>query len=223
MAFKRKRSSPSTGRRVRRRTARKPRVTRGVSRMSHFALVQKRFDANWAYASGATSGFWRYQTFTAAGISDWSEFRNVFDEYKINGIKVEFRPRYDGVDIAAVTGSNLLGTTHVIVDPASAVTPTGVPGPGSLNYFLQQAQTVKSYASDKVFSYYVKPKIETQVFGGGLAGQLKYAGWLKCDGAENVVHRGAHVYIQPYNNNILLGNIGYDMFVTYYMQFRGNR
>lgn len=220
--MKRARTTTRTRRRVRRRTARKPRISRGMPKVSHFALMQKRYQENWAFSPLTTAGFWRYFTFTANQINDWSEFRNVFDEYRINGIKVEMRPCYDSVDLSIVTPSTLLGSVHVAVDPISTYVPIGVPGPGSLNLMLQQAQSVKTYKSDQVVKYYVKPKIMRQVFGGGTAGETTASTWLKCDGSEAVPHRGVHVYIQPYNW-LTPTTINYDIFVTYYMQFRGNR
>jgi len=219
---KRARSGAANRRRVRRRTSYRPRVSRGirgsaVPRMSHFQYKAKRYQFNWAYSPASTAGFWRYLQFTAATlIPDYGERAVVFDEYKISAIVIELRPQFDGMDLL----SGALGSYHIEADPSSTLSPSGIVGPPSLNTFFEQSQTCKTYKADQVSKTYFRPKVQSQILGGGLAGRSTYCPWLKTDSAD-VEFRGVHVYLQPHNFGPNV--VSFDVYTTVYAQFRGNR
>lgn len=219
MAYKRKRTTATTRRRVRRRTTmRVPRVPSGVPSTSMFKLKCKSFLYNWTFSSASTTGFWKYLSLNPTLLNSFNEHAQIFDEYKITGFQYEFRPNYDSFDVAS-TGS--LGTFHTALDPCSTTAPNGVYGALTLNNFFEQSQNVRSHPADKVVRIYVKPKIASQVYGGGTNGRLINAPWLKT--SDNFVdHRGFHAYMQQFN---FAGStlISYDVYVTIYCMFRGNK
>ena len=221
--YKRKRTSNSVRRRVRRRTAmRRSSVPRGIPTLSTFRLKQKAFLYNWTRDTSSTNGFWRYLSLNTTFLPGLAEHQNVFDEYKITGIQFELRPNYDAYDYTNVVVNPLqnMGSVHVAVDPASVVAPIGAAGSASLNVFLEQSQNVKTYKPDQVIRFYYKPKVASQVAGGGTTGKLSYASWYKTTDS-GIDHRGAHVYLQGHNNGV--GIMSFDVFATYYVIFRGNR
>lgn len=216
---KRARRSAVPRRRLRRRSTRVPRgVPRGVS---VFAMKMKTFYSNWTYDTLTTNGFWRYLTFVPNGAS-FVEHATVFDEYKINGIMIEMRPNYDNLNATDQVTVRPLGTLHYLIDPESNTVPSGTQTSANLNKFFENGNNLKSRKFDQVVKMYYKPKIAEQVFGGGVAGKLVRSPWLRTNDSA-VEHRGVHVYLQPFNFSTTANPVSYDIFVTYYMQFRGNR
>lgn len=183
-------------------------------------LIMKRtvYDGSWVYSSASTSGFWRYQSFTAGThINNFAELAAVFDSYKINAIKQTWRPRYDSVD-ASGAAANTTVYAHIIKDPDSTtLVPTGVQGSGTLNGFLEQGDKVKSYSCNRPFSVYFKPKIQNQ----GLGGDSQTTVWSRFLKTTNTVatHRGYHMYLAP-NNFTAAPNLVLDSYVTVYFTMK---
>jgi len=217
MAYKRKRSTPATtGRRVRRRTARPMRNLRMVGSPT-FTVKQKTYLNVWQFSSAATNDFWRYYTTTANAMTNFAQHAVVFDEYKITNVTYEFRPQWDNFSPDNSLWSS--GSVHTIVDPNSSFVPTGAYGAATLNTFLEQGR-VKSRRMGTTVSLAFKPVVAKQIFGGGLSGVLSRAPWIKT--SENLVdHRGVHIYLQQNDSTLL--PVKYDVFVTHTIMFRGHR
>jgi len=208
-------------------TRRRPmRMVRGVPQKSLFTTKLKHYMETWTFSSASTAGFWRYYTFTPTNLgTQYDDFRFIFDEYKISGVLLELRPNYDDVIVDNVNASfrGGLGTFHYAIDTASQTTPVGVLSPTTVNYFLEQSQNIKSSKTDTVKRIYYKPQVSSQVQGGGLQGRAEFAPWLKCGTADSTVYNGVHLFIQPPDTLNPLGFlVKYDIFVTAYLQFRGN-
>lgn len=219
---KRKAPARATRRRVRRRTA-VMRPSRGIPHASMFHTKLKHYMETWTFSAASTAGFWRYYTFTPTNLgTQYDEYRLIFDEYKITGVTLELRPNYDDVGNWA-TNAGALGTFHYCIDTASQTTPSGVLGPTTLNYFLEQSQNVRSSKVDTVKRIYYKPKVASQVQGGGFQGKSQFAPWLKCGFADGTIYNGVHLFIQPPNTLSPTDfMVRYDIFVTATMSFRGN-
>lgn len=210
-----------------RRKAKKPRTTVALSRASilrqpKITFQRTSFYGSMGFGSAATTDFWKYNVLNIGSMNNYTEFTSVFDEYKIHALKYTFRPRYDGVDVngqATPVSTNTLCYAHVINDPASTVIPAGAYNATTLNTFLEQGN-VKSHVLTKPFSVYFKPMVARQLFGGGTASSMIKAPWIKT--SETAVdHRGFHMFLQ--NNNMSTSNPGLilDIFVTYYVSFKG--
>jgi len=216
MAYKRKRSTTATtGRRVKRRTARPMRSLRMAS--STFYVKQKSFLEQWQFSTAAVTGFWRYYTTTAGAMYNFTQHAAVFDEYKITNVTFEFRPQWDNFSPDNSLWSS--GNIHTINDPKSTLVPSGAFSSGTLNSFLEQGN-VKSRRFGTVVALSFKPAIAKQIYGGGLSGVMSSAPWIKTSEAS-VEHRGFHVYLQQ--NDATLLPVKYDVFVTYTIMFRGHR
>lgn len=174
----------------------------------------------WTWGSATTNDFWRYETYSAANINSFPEFAALFDQYRINAIKVTWRPQYDSVN--NVTGAGTLiqpqAYAHVVVDPQSTVVPSGTYSTANLNTFLEQSG-VKTYTLNKPFSVYFRPKLLDQVLGGGTGARVSPATWIRTtDNAVN--HRGYHMFIQQNAMSASNTNIKLDQFITVYASFR---
>lgn len=211
-------SKPKPKRRRGQRRRLVPRTLRAAIRPLH--IKRTYYNGSWTWGNAATSDFWRYYAFTTAQINNFAEIANVFDEYRINGIKVTFRPRYDSVTnpSAAGTLTQPQAYAHILVDPASTLLPSGTYGSTSLNTFLEN-QGVRTKTLNRPFSVYFKPKVQDQLLGGGTATRVVKPTYLKTT-ETGVDHRGFHIYLQQ--NAFATGNtnIVLDVFFTFYLSLR---
>lgn len=186
----------------------------------YFRVVRTSYIFNWTFGTAATADFWRYFQGVLNDLPDVSQYQQVFDEYRIGGIKYTFRPRYDNSENGNVLP---LGYAHIIRDPTSTITPTGLYTQSNVNTFLQNG-AVKSYTLNKPFSIYYKPKIYDVVGTSGSSSQrIINAPFLRLDTDTGVQHRGFHIFLQ--NNNMTAANssLQLDVYVTFYLTFRGSR
>lgn len=214
MALKRK-SRKQGGRAMKRR--RTTVMTRPV-RWKNTVLSMKKFcyTGSWSFSTASTNGFWRYFTYTAANaVQNFSDISNLFDEYKVNAIKVTFRPRYDSITPGEAQPQ---AYAHYVIDPASTTNPSGTYGATSLNAFLEQ-QGVRSRTLNRPFSVYFKPKMQDEVLGGSTATRVIRPTFLKTSQTA-VEFGGFHMYIQQNNFANTNANIILDMFVTLFMQVK---
>lgn len=181
------------------------------------------YNGTWEFNSTVLTGYWRYHTYTTAQINNFAELANVFDMYKINGIRETWRPRYDSVE--NVNGTAITAPqayAHVVVDPDSGVTPSGAFGVPTLNAFMEQGDRVKSHTLNKPFSVYFKPKIASDI--GGDAFTTRSATFLRTSNTT-ALHRGYHMFLQPnamtVANTPLNANIYLDSYVTVYFTVKG--
>ena len=104
------------------------------------SLKRTTFSSTWSFGTAATNDFWRYYTFTAGDVGGFQDFADIFDEYKITGVKVTFRPAYDTVHNVAGVGvlAQPQAYAHVVKDNASTVEPASTYTQGNLNTFLDE-------------------------------------------------------------------------------------
>lgn len=223
---KRKRAGQRAPRRVRRRkTLMKPRGLRMTSMMTKRTF----YNGSWSFGTVTTDQFWRYFSYSMSNLPNFNAYTSLFDEFRINGIKITFRPRYDSISTPSVTdGTSQPVITqpqayaHVIIDPDSGTTPGGVYSSANLNTFLAAGDRVKSYTLNKPFSVYFKPKVRDFIQGGGNTSRSMRAPWIRSTDTS-VTHNGVHVFLQQNNFSVGANYVILDMFVTYYFQTRQPR
>lgn len=224
VAYKRKRSTRGrTTRRVRRRMNIAVPRRNLLSRPTTLTLKRTFYNGTWEFNNTLLTGFWRYHTFTTAQINNFAEIANLFDMYKINGIREQWRPRYDSVNNvqgAALTAPQFYA--HIVNDPDSAVTPSGAFGTPTLNAFLEQGDRVKTHTLNKPFSVYFKPKIVSDI--GADSFTTRSSTFLRTSNTT-ALHRGYHMFLQPNNMtttlNPITANVYLDSFVTVYFTVKG--
>lgn len=179
----------------------------------------------WTPATTTTGDFWKFLNPRLVDLPSSNELIAVFDQYKIGGVKLTFRPRYTSFDGANTTDTTAPGVTnqgnthvHYIVDQASNTIPSGTYTSANLNTFLENG-SVKSRMGTRAFSIYYRPR--TNVATG--SGPQKRGGqWNSCTGSSDLAQNGVHVFLQDVNMTGVFGQ-AFDIFVTFYMAFRGSR
>lgn len=219
----------------RKRTFKRKRIMRrrrrfNIPRVPRYSAVNvvkaKRtfFYENWTPSTASTTGFWRYYQPTLNMLPSLSEFSALFDQYKLSAIKITLRPRYDNFAGNDTTDVTLPGTTaqggtnvHVLIDPDTTTTvPSGTYTSGNLNTFLENG-AVRSYTGLKPINIYWKPKVGSAMSVG--ESRVK-APW--CGTGTNpvqIAHHGVHIFLQDTNFTGTF-NQSFDVFITYYMQFK---
>lgn len=230
MVYKRKRVS---GKRIRGRVAKRRTMNISRPRRSYklgpvLQVKRTTYFGVWQIGSATTNDFWKYETFTAQSINNFTEFKNVFDEYKVNAIKVTYRPRVDNYAAASeVAGGGVAGSTgtplctmHTLVDPSSTLAPSGTASMVTLNTYLEN-QGIRTRTLNKPVSVYYRPKCSDQLYGGSTTGRSVKGGWIKTFD-DTVQYRGYHSFVSWPNfgtiNTFTLPAL--DVFVTFYVSFR---
>lgn len=215
----RKRSTRGTRGKSRktRRVMRRKRVVKPMT----LAVKRKFWFFNWAPQVATVAGYWRYWDFNINSMPDVAQYRVLFDEYRINAIKVEFHPRFTEFAGNDVTTSNTQrGVTRMslINDPTSHVVPSGVYGPATYNTFLEQGNA-RTFNGTRPFSIYIRPKVN-DALGSITSAKRIRPGYLSLDNAGTLNHNGFHAFIWDDNfSNTFTSS--FDVLVTYYVTFRG--
>lgn len=221
----RKRSYPK-----RKRTYKKRRtmnISRPRMRMgSKVVFIKRTFRAlTWTPDVATTSGFWRNSGYTLNVMPSSTDVTSLFDQYKINGVKITFRPRYDSFAGNDTTDTTLPGITnqggcdvHCIVDPYNMTAPSGTYTNANLNMFLENGR-VRTYSGNKPFSVFVKPTVDHEL--GGITSSQRKRTWVSTT-QPGITHYGAQFFIADPG---LTGNFGqsWDVYFTYYLACRGIR
>lgn len=144
--------------------------------------------------------------FTLGQVPNVSEFTNLFDCYRINGVKVKLMPRANSSEIGTNQGMIKLFSA---IDYDDATVPTAITE-------LMQYENLKTTASNRDHSRYFKPKIAKTVFQTALAsGYSQGTGWLDCDNTS-VPHYGLKLALQQ----LPAGAQSFDCQITYYLAFK---
>lgn len=224
MLGKRSRGGRSTAAQGKKKRSRKAMVPRGVRNLPTIAFKRTWYYGVFQPTTATTAGFWQYFTIQFSNMPNATEYTNLFDQYRINGIKWTFRPRFDSFAGNDTTDTTLPGVTnqqgvnlHIIKDPMSTVTPTGTYSAGTLNNYLENG-TVRSYTGTKPVTVYWKPMIDDQLSTGTRRVKAPFIS----SSNSTVSHAGFHAFFQDFNFSGSFGQ-NWDMFVTLYFQCRGQR
>ena len=107
----------------------------------------------------------------------------MFDQYKVNGLKYEFIPRFNSIDQSAAYGTDL----YTVIDRNDNDAPT------SLNQMLQYQSLKKSPITRRHVRYF-RPCVLDAVYRAPedppgpvvpLSSQPKYSPWLSCDAYDS--------------------------------------
>lgn len=221
MVMKRTRRPRKFTRRVKRKTA-VPRPMK-YSRTSVVSVKRTFWSELWLPNATTTNGFWRYYAPSISAMPSLAEFQAVFDQYKINGVTLTFRPKFDsyaGNDNTSASTNRSSTQVHYIVDKTSNITPTGTYSSTTCNSFLENGG-VKSRTGLRPVNIFYTPMIANTQQGVNDASRTKPR-WLSLANASGILQNGVHVFMQDSNfaNN---QTQAFDVFITYYMQFRGLR
>lgn len=220
-----KRKAPAIGRRRRGGMRKRMRFVRRIPRGLKPAIMaykRKFYLESWQPNTTSISGYWRQYNQGLNNLPNNTEITALFDQYKVNAIKLQFIPRFDNFAGNNTTDTTLPGVTnqsgtyaHVCYDTRSTITPAGIYNSSTLNTFMEQGR-VKTYNGNRPFTVYYRPVIVTQ-YGGVNTQMYVRSTWLPTN--NPITLYGPHVFMQDYNFNGTFGN-SYDIYVTFYMMCR---
>lgn len=209
--------------RVRRIMRRRP---LGISRSPTSQAISIRrtnYWGTWNFGTAATTDYWRYWEPTVNnGFNNFSEFANVFDRYRVNGIRMEFRPKFDtlaGPTTGATPMIVVMPQITYVIDPQTTLSASGLYTSSSLNALLENGG--KTVSATRPVTLYFRPQISvpTNIGSGVIYRKAPYLATTN----NLVPHRGVHVFLHQNGMNTATQDIGYDVFITWYVTFKNLR
>lgn len=167
-----------------------------------------------------------FQTFavtptTVCNLTNLTEYSALFEQYRLNAFKVELIPRYVNFSTDQGTGTGTVRNipmVYICKDPHQAgPLATGVWQPLFLNGLLENGG--KTYRADKKITIFMRPKVSEQ-YGAGANRYVKPQ-WtdLTTTAGQQMPHRGFHMMAFSNTWDPAAFPV-FDVFVTYYLQFR---
>lgn len=178
-----------------------------------------------SFSTASTNGYWRYYQPSLSVLPNLAEYQALFDQYKINRVKITLRPRWDNFDGANLTTAGTsnapLQTVHYYVDPQTTTAPSGIYNSATLNSFLENGDRVRTVPGTRPINIYYKPMMYEDANNVTFA-KLTGPKWLDLQNATTVTQRGVHVFLQNTNFGSTSG-YAYDVFFTFYLAFKGSK
>lgn len=202
----------------RKRMARRPmRMAKSIRQPVQYFKRSVYFSGN--LVTSITADTFISKFFTLNEVPNRSEFTSLYDQYRINGVKITWIPRGNVADIAPT------GTAGVFQGQStgvfSAIDYDDATVPTSINQ-LNEYQNCKMTRATQMHSRYLKPRINLQGTtnqGTGATGAtFNTRGWLDCT-QDNVPHFGVKYAFQQSVNYAMT----YDLKVDYYLAFKNVR
>lgn len=150
--------------------------------------------------------------FMLSHVSNVSEITNLFDNYRIRGVKVTVTPGFNSAEV--VTTMNI-PTMHYAIDTDDAAVP-------STRIAVQENSTCRSRRLDSPFSIYIKPRAQNVIAAaaGSVAGGMLPAGQWIDTASQSIPHYGLKFWIDEFPTAATAGaNKAIIKFtVTYYLE-----
>lgn len=145
-------------------------------------------------------------TYILDNVPQASEFKALFDRYRIVGVKHTFVPKINQINISGADA----GTFHYAVDYTDAT------APGSVDDLAQMSTYHHRYCIDP-FSIYLKPRMLYPVLGVGTnQGYVtSRSGWI-----ESVYGAVPHYGLRYYWTQGSSAAVSMNVFTKYYLKFR---
>lgn len=181
---------------------------------------------SWVFDSASVAGFWRYEIADLGGLPQIGDFVQCFEEYKINAVKYSYYPNFDSISAADATSSVLpapIPSYQVMtcIDKYTASpAPAGAYGAATLATFLAECPNTKKHQYGKPFHVYYRPT-QTDDVNNVAAAKYRKSQWNR---VANITlpHFGHHAFIWG-EGGFAVPGLSHEIFVTFYMQFRGTR
>jgi len=252
-SYRRRRRMPPKGRRQMRRRLPPVRVPRGVvAGRTHIFKRVKEFDPIQFFPGDpATNGpqpvLWS-KGFRLNEVPNHTEFTSLFDQYRINKIKLTLVPNWTNLngahipwsqpDVTGNSPSYLLNAWY-LGNPNihSVIDHDDLNMTGANVSTLMQYPNYRMTRGNRIHSRYFTPAIATGVYDGTantVPGGVEYKRWIDCNEAD-IIHFGVKVFVDPgalwdYNTGAFQTdaaqpsmNIFIRVYATYYMEFKGVR
>lgn len=183
------------------------------------------FLENWVFSTVSTNGFWRQYTPNFAQIPNSAEYGALFDTYRVNAVKMTFRPRFNGADAnGGATTTVSMPYLSWYVDPKSNTNATGTYSSSTMNTFLENCNgRARSRQFTRPISVYWKPLVAVNSYTAGNPGEYKRCPWLSTANYPTVPMRLLNVFLNDNNFANTIAGWTADVYVTFYFQCKGAR
>ena len=155
-------------------------------------------------------------TFALSSLPSASEFTALFDQYKITGVKLDFIPFGDTVNVP-ITGS---GTTSLMSPGGPLILAADYDDdstPAAASNLLEY-QACKVIPVPRRHRMYIKPKFATEIYNGVTTGYGARSGWLDCANS-GVTHYGVKYWMNA--PSALSSSYSYQVWATMYFACKG--
>lgn len=179
------------------------------------------WDASTTWNGGTTGQF----VFQLNNLPNASEFVNLFEQYKINGVKLTFIPNYTGDDAAQAEANVVISggpAWHTAPRIYTVIDKDGDYQTSTENAMLENNNARLVRNPYRQFTVYVKkPAVQFEVGTGAVFSQAapKASPWLDCKNSQ-VNHYGAAI-AGILSSGTLSAVVRYQVIATYYMAFKG--
>ncbi len=203
---------------------RKKYVKRGTSVRTGFLDVQQKvLDTSVTLPAGPhPTGYIQKFSFKASDLAQWNTFASLFDQYRINGVKLTFLPTTntdDTVNVGAtfatsidLDGDNSITTFDQLLECANTKTSAWSSAGGLTPY---KKVFLRPRCHDAMITD-LNAQGQPNTFSAGLASRKQ---WLDISDRGNTIHYGLNV--GWYFGNANLGaDQDLNVVITYYIQFR---
>lgn len=229
MAQKRKRGATTSRkttmrkRRVFRRKTAIPRMSRSLNSGMIVPVKRKFWTTNFTPSTVATSNFAPQWTFALGSMPDYANYIALFDEFKLNAVKVDILPRFSvgaqvGQQVGLGVSTNYQQYVTIVKDPAMEP-PAGTYSTGTLNKLLESGRS-KTHNGNRAISVYSKVFMrQGGAAGEGINSQIIRPRWIKTTDF-NTTHYGITAMFWDSTFDFTMLGVSYDIFYTFYLQFR---
>lgn len=204
-----------------RKLIRRKRMARRPMRMARSIRQPVQYFKRSVYLSGNKQGIvandvFFAETFSLSQVAGVNDFVNLYDQYRINGVKYTLIPRGNIAEITLAPSYNGQSTgVFSVIDYDDNTAPS------TINQ-LMEYQNVKMTRAHQQHSRYIKPRINLQGItniGTSATGQIMNTrGWLDCTNI-NVPHFGLKFALQQTVNYTQT----YDVKIDFYLAFKNVR
>lgn len=167
-----------------------------------------------AIASASTTAY----DWTLSGIPGYTEFTNLFDQYRIRKIVMKFVPRFNSFSFADYTSTSTEVPSWVsAIDLDDSTPPTDADE-------LMQYATVKYHVWNRPFTRVIYPRTATAMYSGAFTsyGSTPSKQWIDC-ASTGVKYYGLKLATTTYSSANSGEAPSWDIIIDYYVQFRGMR
>lgn len=158
--------------------------------------------------------------FSLASVPNYTEFTNLYDNYKITGVAVELRPTFTGGELNNIANS----ANNVAIPDIRTVVDYDDANVIATENELLQYQNIKWTRGNRIHRRYFKPKPAVPIYKDALSFGYSPAyspRWYDTAYAT-VPFNALKIWIDP-----LAGgqptNVVYRVYTTYYLRFRGTK
>lgn len=220
---------------------RRPRISRVVMARRRVGMMRRRpavrqpvqyfkrtvkisdITASFNSATGVTTNIAGAYVLSLDTLPNYTEFTNLYDQYKINGIKLSFVPSCNSYINSSVSGTSVavgFSRFNSAIDYDDSTTPT------SENVLLQYG-SLRTTPGFKNHTRYFKPKVRNAavidtVSGALAAGPSRGGQWLSTS-APDVEHYGLKVWCSGPINTVTSTAITYSVYATLYIACKNVR